>query len=158
MGYTHYWKIPSETQAVWEKHWPLLVMDARVIVQAAGVRLRKSIDDDAIDLNGYDESHEDFVLKPICIDFDCCKTAGKDYDISVSAILLRASQLSGQAIQVSSDGDWDYEWMEARELVSKLWPIDDMKCPWDEEGGGESEEEMEENVPDERLEVRFQGQ
>lgn len=114
MGYTHYWTIPSKTEAAWKKIWPLLVSDARIIVHAAGVRLRKSIDGDAIDLNGRDYPHEGFILTPSAKDSDSCKTARKDYDICVSAILLRASQLAGEAIEVRYVGGCALQCLEVK--------------------------------------------
>lgn len=33
----------------------------------------------------------------------------------------------------SSDGDWDDDWEEARGLVNKLWPSEEITCPWVDE-------------------------
>jgi len=126
MGYTHYWDILFTT--TWVETWPQLVQDANLIAQAAGIRLTMDgeysyedyddddddehqnnghdepgpqIDDRAIHLNGPGgESHESFILEPHMEGFDCCKTLRKEYDVVVTAILLRASQLAGDAIKV----------------------------------------------------------
>ncbi|SMR58624.1 unnamed protein product [Zymoseptoria tritici ST99CH_1E4] len=139
MGYTHYWRISSATD--WQKTWPL---DARLIIEAADVPLTKygtksgregepEISDQAIYLNGDYKSHESFILEPETTKFSFCKTARKQYDIVVSSILLRASQLAGTAISVSSDGTWDRDWKPAQRLVKELWPEEEIRRPWGEE-------------------------
>jgi hypothetical protein len=111
MGYTHYWDIHSTT--AWQATWPQLVSDTRLIVQAAGVRLT-NVDGDAdeepeisqqgIHLNGYPDSHEPFTLEPKATGFNFCKTGREEYDVVVTSILLRASQLAGEAISVRCVG------------------------------------------------------
>lgn len=109
MGYTHYWTISSTEE--WLKTWPELLIDTRRIIQAAKVPLTRDGEDDTgippeitekrIELNGdVNNSHEPFVLKPYATEFEFCKTAGKEYDIVVTAILLRAKMLAGNAIDV----------------------------------------------------------
>lgn len=113
MGYTHYWRIPSAAE--WQKTWPQLITDTHLIIEAAGIPLTKTgpfrrtgefghppvINNTIIHLNGEDkDSHEDFVLEPEATIFSHCKTQYKPYDIVVTAILLRASQLAGEAIKV----------------------------------------------------------
>ena len=66
----------------------------------------------------------------------CCKTAYKPYDMVVTAILIRATQLLGREYmegngckEISSDGDWD-EWVSGRRLVKRVFPEDEVLCPW----------------------------
>jgi hypothetical protein len=122
MGYTHYWKIPSATR--WQETWPQLVSDTRLIVENAGVPLtggehftrrdEPNINEQLIYLNGYDEGHEPFVLDPFATEFSCCKTARRKYDVVVAAILLRASQLAGDAIEVRYVNWWGVRCGSAR--------------------------------------------
>lgn len=100
MGYTHYWKIPTETLPVWQAAFPQLASDARLIVREAGVDILGPIGEDEISLNAHHDPHEDFDLGTSATTFQCCKTARKEYDVVVSAILLRASQLAGKAVEV----------------------------------------------------------
>ena len=44
-------------------------------------------------------------------DFACCKTERKPYDAIVVACLLVAKHHLGAAIEVSSDGNWEDEWL-----------------------------------------------
>lgn len=44
-------------------------------------------------------------------------------------------------MQGNSDGDW-YEWEAARDLVEKLWPEDEVVCPWNEEEFEEDDDEV----------------
>ncbi|KAK1829155.1 hypothetical protein QBC39DRAFT_373978 [Podospora conica] len=138
MGYTHYWTLPSPKQ--WQQAFPQLVSDALLIAQSLpniplcltyGEETEPPLFsvDHGIRLNGRDWSHEDFVLtRTREASFKFCKTARKPYDVVVTAILLRASMIAG--LEVRSDGDWD-EWMGAREVVAKLWPGEEVECPWD---------------------------
>jgi hypothetical protein len=85
--------------ARWHAIWPQLVDDATSIVEEAGVRLSLYIvTHELIQLNG-DEGHEDFKLD-LTVSDSWCKTARKPYDVIVTAILMRASQLAGAAIDV----------------------------------------------------------
>jgi hypothetical protein len=53
----------------------------------------------SIMLHGDGHSHEDFHLEPEAVR-GWCKAVRKPYDVVVTAILLRASQLAGAAIEV----------------------------------------------------------
>lgn len=56
---------------------------------------------DGIHLNGSEKSHETFMLGPESRrEPTFCKTARKPYDLVATAILLRAWQLAGKAIQL----------------------------------------------------------
>ncbi|KAF7193190.1 hypothetical protein HII31_05416 [Pseudocercospora fuligena] len=108
MGYTHYWKIPSTDE--WLKTWPQLVSDAKLIVKSCKIKLagpddegegHPQINETRTAFNGGNgNGHQPFILKSKATKFSCCKTAHKPYDLVVAAILLRASQLAGDAIRI----------------------------------------------------------
>lgn len=58
--------------------------------------------------------------------FRSCMTGRKPYDLVVTAILLRASELMGDVFQVSSDGCWDDPngWLPAREFYARVFHTD----------------------------------
>ena len=60
------------------------------------------------------------------------KTAHKPYDIVVACVLLRAALLAPEQFKLSSDGFWTYEdeWGVVRELYRKIWPGEEISCPW----------------------------
>lgn len=130
MGYTHYFAYrPQDPQ--WAEAWPALVDDIYELTRVAeeeGYDLagglgegRPEIGPDRIWLNGAgDEGHETFHLAgPAPADselgteehvFGFCKTARKEYDGVVCAILLRAAQVAPEAMLIGSDGEWGVEW------------------------------------------------
>jgi hypothetical protein len=75
--------------------------------------------------------HDTFDLSSQPKSFACRKTARKPYDETVTAILIRAKVRAGDAIKISSDGDWK-EWSAGRRLVKQLWPNEKIACPFDE--------------------------
>jgi hypothetical protein len=95
------------------------------------------VDNDVIRFNGWkDEGHETFLVtrelpKTFRTDagdtFDFCKTNRKPYDLAVMLCLLIMA--STKAVRVSSDGDWDNEWVPAREAYKKLFGKEPA-CPW----------------------------
>ncbi|KAM0180341.1 hypothetical protein ACHAPF_002513 [Botrytis cinerea] len=129
MGYTHYWQVKD--QKTWSNIWPQLISDANLIIKT----LEKSaplLDETdnyylptiecGIFINGQDE-HEDFILTQFkSFGFNFCKTARKEYDAVVTAILMRAKMLAGDEFGLFSDGDWDDEWQRTLEDYVKLWP------------------------------------
>jgi hypothetical protein len=124
MGYTHYW---SASRNFTDEEWKLIQTNARKILTHAtdhyGISVSEEYDinrvpvvnDEMIRFNGLgDEGHETFVLshkvpeppysgatKP---DFQFCKTARKDYDAPVVAILNYARLIAPDAFEWSSDG------------------------------------------------------
>ena len=104
------------------------------------------LNDDLICLNGDgDEGYETFSLsrKPLSGGGfgDSTKTAYKPYDDIVTAILIRATQLLGsdymdqggrEGEEIITDGVWE-DWLPGRNLVQKVFPNDDIVCPWVEE-------------------------
>ena len=122
MGYTHYWTK--------KKKWPAAKVSAAIQDMAEVIRrcelpladghgepgTEPVIGRDYIAFNGVDElSHETFLFpgfdQPLNPDFAFCKTERKPYDTIVVACLLVAKHHLGAAIEVSSDGDWEDEWL-----------------------------------------------
>eukprot|EP01032_Pedospumella_encystans_P016591 gene16591-18922_t len=146
MGYTHYWyKNYDAEKDVFEAKYAELLPVAEKIVAIAGVELEGDVSSEYIQLNGVDEDgHQAFVWLPgksvggfnMLLNlgededeqgdnapnfsrglFACCKTARKDYDIVVVAILCAIQQIYGDdLVKISSDGDMVSEWADGREL------------------------------------------
>ena len=53
--------------------------------------------------------------------FAFCKTARKPYDLAVCLSLLRIKEIAPDAIELSSDGDWDIEWVNSRLVYKELF-------------------------------------
>jgi hypothetical protein len=101
---------------------------------------------DLIRFNGpKDEGHETFLvtrelgdypdktLPGVCLEpFDFCKTARKPYDLAACLVLLSMKRHAPKSVKVSSDGDWDVEWMEARDVYRKLFGVE-VDCPFETE-------------------------
>jgi hypothetical protein len=97
-----------------------------------------------IRFNGWkDEGHETFLVTremPEIPDwssdksasFDFCKTARKPYDLAVCLVLLSMKRHAPESVRVSSDGDWDAEWTEAREVYRRLFGVE-VDCPFETE-------------------------
>lgn len=83
------------------------------------------IDDDCIMFNGVGEQgHETFVLyrlppakQPWMLTgnpFAFVKTARKPYDLAVCLMLLAAFMIAPDVLLISSDGEWEDDWRQAR--------------------------------------------
>jgi len=146
MGYTHYWykNYDAET-AVFESKYAELLPIVEKIVRIAGVQLEGNVSSGYIQLNGIgSDGHETFVwlhgksaggfnmLMNLGEDedeqgdnaprfarglFAFCKTAQKDYDVVVVAILCAIQHIYGEElVKVSSDGDMVRDWAAGREI------------------------------------------
>ena len=117
MGYTHYWsndvEIPSEA-------WIKITEAAKLLTKKSPVKLsfeggdRKpvQIDAETIRFNAFseDQAYETFLLSRKPASFSFCKTAQRQYDAVVCAILAVAEEQAGDIISVRSDGrvkDWE---------------------------------------------------
>lgn len=127
MGYTHYFRIEKPLA---KKEFKLLVADARKLIKAGAKRgilladghgligTSPSITVDAIIFNGMDYSekggedgsHETLYLPQKAEGFNFCKTARKEYDLVVVAVLI-ALKKHFPSTEISSDGDSD-DWKE----------------------------------------------
>jgi hypothetical protein len=98
-----------------------------------------------IRFNGWgDNGHETFLITREMSDysirdpesgesFDFCKTARKPYDVAVCLVLLSIARHAPKSFSISSDGDWDVEWSEARKIYKELFGVE-VDCPWETAG------------------------
>jgi hypothetical protein len=121
MGYTHYWRwVKPVKQTAFNRAVALAnkVLKARKGLLASGNGSGSLvIERDEVCFNGRGEdSHETFSIRNDGKDFDFCKTARKPYDDVVTAVLAIFAHELGDAISVSSDGDYD-EWERGVKLA-----------------------------------------
>ena len=151
MGYTHYNYRPRKNAGS-AYMYGKLALDAKAICEYAytiGIKLgdwsgengtSPQFTEGEFSLNGIDEmSHETFTWKalPTQVEwrkdepeiFDFCKTAMKPYDAVVTAILIRAKEIYGSCVSISSDGDWS-EWQDGRDLYETVFG-ETAECPFD---------------------------
>ena len=152
MGYTHYNYRPRKNAGS-AYMYGKLALDAKAICEHAytiGIKLgdwsgengtSPQFTEGEFSLNGIDDmSHETFTWKamPTQVEwrknepeiFDFCKTAMKPYDAVVTAILIRAKEIYGSCVSISSDGDWS-EWKDGRDLYEAVFG-EVAQCPFDE--------------------------
>lgn len=145
MGYMHAWayKPDAAFQAAFEQ----LARDTREILPALADRQvpianwagygDPEVTNLAISFNGAGPDADDtFLLEATgngtirhtpaghSFHLDQCTTAGKPYDLAVTAVLLRAHQLTPRHIALASDGAWDEHWRAARALLASLFDAD----------------------------------
>jgi len=115
MGYTHYWNNAEFTT----KQWDALSKDATALFghcKMEGILLAEEYDKpntpphigmECILFNGQgDEGHETFMLEKTPNESNFCKTARKDYDVAVVALLHIAAYHNPKLIY-TSDGEVD---------------------------------------------------
>jgi len=130
MGYTHYWTITKELTPAQFKEW---AEGAKAIVETAieaGIPLGNGLGEDepfltdfAVRFNGVGAgSHESFSIAIDSEGFDFCKTAQKPYDAVVTASLIYAKKIFGDAIEISSDGNW-HDWDSGKVLYETVFDI-----------------------------------
>ena len=130
MGYTHYWTIKQEITPAQFKEW---TEGVKVIVETAieaGIPLGNglgfdapNIDETLVALNGVGAGgHETFGIRLGDEGFDFCKTAEKPYDAVVTASLIHAKKIFGDAIEIKSDGNWD-DWDSGKVLYETVFDI-----------------------------------
>src|SRR6267143_635095 len=102
MGYTHYW---DNEETIPAGIWEAICGDARKLIEVHRKQLRDvNIDGDEIFFNG--ENVETFQLLRPRVDWQWCKTRGRQpYDAVVCAILATAAERH-PALNVSSDANW----------------------------------------------------
>jgi hypothetical protein len=152
MGYTHYWDRDPQKEA--PDSFGRFALDAQKIVKAAqlkGIGIadgfgegEPTFEEGVISFNGVGPlSHETFTWSAIPKNpewrseeltvFDFCKTSMKPYDAVVTACLIRAKVVYGDALTVSSDGGWDPEpegwgdWQEGRNLYEEVFGVEAVK-------------------------------
>jgi hypothetical protein len=130
VGYTHYWTIKQEITPAQFKEW---TEGVKVIVETAieaGIPLGNglgfdapNIDETLVALNGVGAGgHETFGIRLGDEGFDFCKTAEKPYDAVVTASLIHAKKIFGDAIEIKSDGNWD-DWDSGKVLYETVFDI-----------------------------------
>jgi hypothetical protein len=130
MGYTHYWTITKELTPAQFKEWTEGVKAIVETAIEAGISLGNglgfdapNIDETLVAFNGVGEGgHETFGIKLDDLGFDFCKTAQKPYDAVVTASLIHAKKIFGDAIEIKSDGDWD-DWDSGKVLYETVFDI-----------------------------------
>ena len=133
MGYTHYWKT---SRSLTDKEWKAIQTNARKILRVAqedwGIALSEEFDinrtpivnDTEIRFNGYaDEGHETFLITRAPTEFSFCKTANKEYDAPVVAILNSIQYIALDAFGWRSDG-WLSEHADGLKLLKQACGID----------------------------------
>jgi hypothetical protein len=144
MVYTHYWAYQPDSPQ-FTAIFPRLVADSRDILAHLadrGVQLagptgigEPLLNESIIAVNGTrPETGENFVLAPgsgsgitahtpdgTAFRTDWCQTRRQPYDLAVTAILLRASQLAPRHVVLASDGFWQNEWDGANRLLFELF-------------------------------------
>ena len=156
MGYTHYFTVDPVNQTVPSDAFGRLALDVKRICEEAaaqGIDIRSEFDEStpaeiteaSIRLNGAgDDGHETFYVAHDQSGFDFCKTARKPYDAVVCAALARMKIHYGASVQVSSDGqdEWDMEsgaswsdtgeseWAQARRFYVQVFG-EPMPCPFE---------------------------
>lgn len=123
MGYTQYWRKPNGLD---REKFKLYAADVAQLIKGADILQYESnkaeppeVSIEMVHFNGIgDDGHETFLMSPEAEDFSFCKTARKPYDQYVTACLILAKIHFGDAIQVSSDGDYE-DWKEGEKLVNE---------------------------------------
>jgi hypothetical protein len=128
LGYTHYWRSPD----IRAEAWADLCADATSIIAQyerldpehplAGPRGEglPEATKQRIALNGRKPAEsEPFVLRPTA-GWTFCKTNWMPYDVAVCTILLRATIVI-PAFEIDSDGEWQREWQDARNLYAAVF-------------------------------------
>lgn len=127
MGYTHYFR----SQGISESAWKKIVEKTKQIFQDGRVRdflceefnkpsFPPIANGQMIRFNGKnEEGHETFVVTPEAFGFNFCKTAQKDYDAAVVAVLIAVKAHSPATIQISSDGNVEC-WLAGLEIYNSV--------------------------------------
>ncbi len=133
MGYTHYW---SNKGAMSDSEWEAITDAARQIIGRARsayfITLAFESDEPtrkpvvsktAIRFNGIgDDGHETFCIGPDGTEFEFCKTAQKDYDPVVVAILIAAAHYA-EGFSWRSDG-WLADHADGLQLFTETCGVD----------------------------------
>ena len=130
MGYTHYWTIKEELTPAQFKEWTEGIKAIVETATEAGIPLGNglgfdapNIDETLVAFNGVGEGgHETFSIRLGDEGFDFCKTAQKPYDAVVTASLIHANKIFGDAIEISSDGSW-LDWHSGHVLYETVFDI-----------------------------------
>lgn len=126
MGYTHSWTYNKSNndeeqfaKAVKEIKKLLAAQELKNIPLCGADNAVPILEDDEVFLNGVgDEGHEDFYINVNKHERSFCKTARKPYDLAVMLCLIAfANNLKDFTFR--SNGDYDEEWLPAREIYER---------------------------------------
>ena len=111
MGYTHYWTITEPIDADAFSKLKKGIQQIVGTAQDAGIDIKDDSNDEQIVFNGVGAGeHESFFLALGDEGYNFCKTAGKAYDIAVTASLILLKHELGDGVLIKSDGKWsDWE-------------------------------------------------
>lgn len=166
MGYTHYFSqnraftLVEWTQilAAFEKIWNYCKKQGIVLRFESDSGAEPRWDNSAIRFNGAgNEGHETFYLPrehspdeegvlmmaskafqtEDMVTFRFCKTQRKHYDLAICVLLIAIHDIAPEALGIGSDGDWDGDWSEAREVYKILFEKD-AECPFDSDDSCDS--------------------
>jgi len=121
MGYSHYYQ---QHEPISVESWAVLTRNiTQLIEQAWDTALDVEMTSEYICINGVGEdSHETFVIHRNDTRWESCKTAQKEYDRVVTAILILL-RYAHPSYSVSSDGSW-LRWAEGRELFKDTFYLE----------------------------------
>jgi hypothetical protein len=123
MGYTHYWKTKSGL-VIEDETFAKIVEGIKQIsatAQEAGVEISEDYETDELYINGVGQfEHETFIFAKTLDEFNFCKTAGKPYDMVVTASLIYAKKILGEVFIINSDGNWN-DWESGRLLYESVF-------------------------------------
>lgn len=134
MGYTHYW---TKSRNFTDEEWlDIMKASADILSRAINTYMiglayesdqldkKPLVSDPVIRFNGTDEDgHETFYFDRCENDFEFCKTARKDYDAPVVAILIYARYRAPDAISWRSDG-WLSEHADGLALANEACALE----------------------------------
>ena len=109
MGYTHYWRTDGGLVIDDETYAKIVegIKQISATAQEAGVEISEDYEADELYINGVGQyEHETFIFAKTLDEFNFCKTAGKPYDMVVTASLIYAKKILGDALTIKSDGRW----------------------------------------------------
>ena len=120
MGYTHYFQLDREvTQQEWDSFTKGVY---QLIENAWDIPLDTAVTAGYIAINGVgEESHENLFITRKDTRWSFCKTARKEYDAVVTAILILA-HYTFPNFALSSDGEWS-DWEEGRDLFTHTFHL-----------------------------------
>lgn len=140
MGYTHYF--PQKRDFTFAEFQQLYKDTCRIaeMIESMGISLDLRFGQnegerlDSISINGRgDGAHETFLItQTVKARFNFCKTLRKQYDLAVCLVLLRINAIAPRALKISSDGDWDVDWIAARHTHELLFG-QEASCPWEKQ-------------------------
>jgi len=145
MGYTHYFKLKPSTPEDMCTLRPDIVDAAKNLEKA----LQKEHKEKVVHVSStktylnIDGPGENMVWPPSPNELGWVKTGREVYDQVVAALLIYIKHIYKEHVRVSSDGEWNDDWADARALYTRVFKTDP-ECPFDPP---EDEEDKEDKPP-----------